>query len=31
MKTVPFIQADKNSDMQAAFKAIAEKLKKLGK
>jgi class 3 adenylate cyclase len=31
MKTEPFIQADKNSDMQAAFKAIAEKLKKLGK
>jgi adenylate cyclase len=31
MKMAPFIQADKNSDMPAAFKAIAEKLKKLGK
>ena len=31
MKTSPFIQPDKNSDMPAAFKAIAEKLKTLGK
>ena len=31
MKTAPFVQPDKNSDMQAAFKAIAEKLKTLGK
>ena len=31
IKTAPFVQADKNSDMQAAFKAIAEKLKTLGK
>jgi len=31
MKTSPFIPPDKNSDMPAAFKAIAEKLKTLGK
>ncbi len=31
IKTSPFVQADKNGDMQAAFKAIAEKLKTLGK
>jgi len=31
MKTAPFIPPDKNSDMPAAFKAIAEKLKSLGK
>ena len=31
IKTAPFVQADKNSDMPAAFKAIAEKLKTLGK
>jgi adenylate cyclase len=31
MKTAPFVPPDKNSDMPAAFKAIAEKLKTLGK
>ena len=31
MKMAPFVQANKNSDMPAAFKAIAEKFKKLGK
>jgi class 3 adenylate cyclase len=31
MKTAPFVPPDKNSDMPAAFKAIAEKLKNLGK
>ena len=31
MKMAPFVQANKNSDMSAAFKAIAEKFKKLGK
>jgi class 3 adenylate cyclase len=31
MKTAPFMPADKTGDMPAAFKAIAEKLKTLGK
>ena len=31
MKMAPFVQANKNSDMSTAFKAIAEKFKKLGK
>ena len=31
MKTAPFVQTEKNSDMPAAFKAIAEKLKTLSK
>jgi adenylate cyclase len=31
MKTAPFVPADKTNDMPAAFKAIAEKLKTLGK
>jgi len=31
MKTAPFVPSDKNTDMPAAFKAIAEKLKALGK
>ncbi len=31
VKTAPFIQTDKDSEMSAAFKAIAQKLKTLGK
>ena len=31
VKTAPFIQTDKDGEMSAAFKAIAEKLKALGK
>jgi hypothetical protein len=31
MRTSAFVQPDKNSEMSAAFKAIAEKLKALGK
>jgi len=31
VKTAPFVQSDKDGEMSAAFKAIAEKLKALGK
>jgi class 3 adenylate cyclase len=31
VKTAPFVQTDKDGEMSAAFKAIAEKLKALGK
>ena len=31
VKTAPFVQSDKDGEMSAAFKSIAEKLKTLGK